>query len=99
MKGDISRKETDAIIVQREQDLDEVVCDLLATVFSKDLGVVRCGREGCTNYWGLVPEVKEYVLDYLAERYPSSIWRPTYKKDPDTGKDNFIQFPYRPTEE
>lgn len=77
----------EALINEREDELDVAVDDFLATVLQTN------GYEYDSIIDELHDDVKEHFLEYLARKFKIELYRPMYLED-ENGEDFFEEYPY-----
>ena len=77
----------EALINEREDELDVAVDDFLATVLQTN------GYEYDSAIDEIHDDVKEHFLEYLARKFKIELYRPMYLED-ENGEDFFEEYPY-----
>lgn len=77
----------EALINEREDELDVAVDDFLATVLQTN------GYEYDSVIDEIHDDVKEHFLEYLARKFKIELYRPMYLED-ENGEDFFEEYPY-----
>ena len=77
----------EALINEREDELDAAVDDFLATVLQTN------GYEYDSAIDKIHDDVKEHFLEYLARKFKIELYRPMYLED-ENGEDFFEEYPY-----
>jgi len=69
------------IILEREEELDDAFTELMLTILD----------EQCDP--GVMEDIKEHVLEYIARKHKLEIWRPMYLED-ENGQEFYEEYPY-----
>lgn len=88
-----TRQDMEDTIYEREDELRLAMCDFLQVVLQEG----NDGTEIMDTYGsGLVDEILDHVLEYIATECCLDVYRPTLITDEETGCEMYTEYPYDP---